>query len=70
MVTEEKDLKNQIEQRVIDFTNKIHVLTEELGLPQFQVLFISLLLLILHHEEKTSFYLVVICFEIVYAAAL
>ena len=37
MVTEEKDLKNQIEQRVVDFTNKINVLTEELGLPKFQV---------------------------------
>ena len=38
MVTEEKDLKNQIEQRVVDFTNKIDVLTEELGLPKFQVI--------------------------------
>jgi len=37
MVTEEKDLKSQIEQRVVDFTSKINVLTEELGLPKFQV---------------------------------
>ena len=41
MVTEEKDLKSQIEQRVVDFTNKINVLTEELGLPKFQVSFVS-----------------------------
>ena len=49
MVTEEKDLKNQIEQRVVDFTNKIDVLTEELGLPKFQVIkmrFIYLCILI------------------------
>lgn len=37
MVTEEKDLKSQIEQRVVDFTNKLSTLTEELGLPKFQV---------------------------------
>ena len=40
MVTEEKDLKSQIEQRVVDFTSKINVLTEELGLPKFQVSFV------------------------------
>lgn len=39
MVTEEKELKSQIEQRVVDFTTKIDILTEELGISKFQVLF-------------------------------
>ena len=37
MVTEETELKNKVEQNVRECANKIDKLTEELGLPKFQV---------------------------------
>eukprot|EP00795_Rhopilema_esculentum_P011706 gene11706-50_t len=36
MVTEEQELKKQVEQRVVEFSEKIDNLTEELQLPKFQ----------------------------------
>ena len=48
MVTEEQELRKQVEQRVVEFSEKIDKLTEELQLPKFQVSHFSSYPFILH----------------------